>query len=359
MVTHQERRAASRPFFSICIPQYNRTAFLIELCRSLAGQTFRDFEVCISDDRSTDGRQADLLAFLEGSGLAYAYRLKEKNRRYDGNLRGAIELAQGDYCFLMGNDDALASPATLQGVHDDMARLGPAGVVITNYEDYTTGAKVERMRATENCGAGPGVAARHFRNFSFVSGVVLHRESAQKLTTDRWDGSEMYQMYLGCRMIAGGSPLLSLRRVTVRKDIQIPGQSVDSYAAKPPVWPCPIRARHLPLGKFGRVAVDAIAPYVRPDELQAEAERIFRQLYLFTYPYWVVEYRRVQSWPFALGICLGMRPRHVMRGVPLSWRRKAKLVSLYAATTLGGLAVPVPLFRRLQQTFFRWAKVVR
>ncbi|MDB9482187.1 glycosyltransferase, partial [Dolichospermum circinale CS-537/05] len=40
------------PFFSICIPQYNRTSFLIEACKVLAQQTFKNFEVCISDDQS-------------------------------------------------------------------------------------------------------------------------------------------------------------------------------------------------------------------------------------------------------------------------------------------------------------------
>src|SRR4051812_15316998 len=101
------------PFFSICIPQYNRTSFLIEACRSLSVQTFRDFEVCISDDCSTDGREAELGAFLQQSGMTFVYRKQERNSRYDGNLRAAIGLACGRYCFLLGNDDALASTETL------------------------------------------------------------------------------------------------------------------------------------------------------------------------------------------------------------------------------------------------------
>ena len=45
-------------------------------------------------------------------------------------------------------------------------------------------------------------AVRAFRHFSFVSGVVLDGPAARKMATDKWDGSEMYQMFLGCRMIA-------------------------------------------------------------------------------------------------------------------------------------------------------------
>lgn len=75
------------PFFSICVPQHNRTAFLIEACKCLAAQTYRDFEVCISDDRSTDGREQQLLDYLQNSGLSFIYKQQAKNLRYDGNIR--------------------------------------------------------------------------------------------------------------------------------------------------------------------------------------------------------------------------------------------------------------------------------
>ena len=43
---------------------------------------------------------------------------QERNQRYsDGNLRASIALAQGRYCWLMGNDDALASPDVLYDLH--------------------------------------------------------------------------------------------------------------------------------------------------------------------------------------------------------------------------------------------------
>src|SRR6202011_5713969 len=80
-------------FFSICIPQYNRTSFLIEALRTIKDQTFRDFEVCIADDRSTDGRSHEIVEYLQESGLSFAYQQNAENLRYDGNLRAAIGLA--------------------------------------------------------------------------------------------------------------------------------------------------------------------------------------------------------------------------------------------------------------------------
>src|SRR5215471_13023646 len=90
------------PFFSVCIPQYGRTDFLLEAIATLSSQQFRDFEVCISDDRSPDGRQEEIIAALKGGGLSYKFEVQKENRRYDANLRTAISLAGGRYCFLLG-----------------------------------------------------------------------------------------------------------------------------------------------------------------------------------------------------------------------------------------------------------------
>src|SRR5438552_2765885 len=97
-----ERRNLDRlPLFSICIPQYNRTSFLIEACKSLDAQTFRDFEVCISDDCSTDGRQPQVIDYLYRSGLSFVYKGRASNGRYDVNLRESIGLSRGRFCMLL------------------------------------------------------------------------------------------------------------------------------------------------------------------------------------------------------------------------------------------------------------------
>ena len=161
------------PFFSICVPQFNRTSFLIEACRSIFSQTFRDIEICISDDRSTDGRALELLDVLESHDIPFRYCCQPQNTRYDGNLRSAIDLAQGQFCFLLGNDDALASATVLKELHDRMLRFERPGVVITNYKDYKSGQTIRRVKEDQLFGAGPAVVVQSFRTFSFVSGVVL------------------------------------------------------------------------------------------------------------------------------------------------------------------------------------------
>src|SRR5215468_131184 len=135
----------TEPFFSICIPQYCRTDFLLAALASLSNQRFRDFEVCISDDNSPDGRQGEILSALKNIGVSYRLEIQQINRRYDGNLRAAIGLAGGKYCFLLGNDDALLDEHVLDRVYELMQTHGPCGVVIPNFQDYVTGAPMNRV----------------------------------------------------------------------------------------------------------------------------------------------------------------------------------------------------------------------
>jgi glycosyltransferase involved in cell wall biosynthesis len=319
-------------------------------------QSHKDYEVCISDDCSTDGRQAELLSFLEAQRFPFVYRIQPRNVRYDGNLRAAIGLARGRYSVLLGNDDALNGPEALASLKGAMDDHGPAGVVVPDFEDFATGGRAWRIRHTRNCGSGPQVAAAHFRNFSFVSGVVVETAQAQAVATERCDGSEMYQTFIGCRLIASGLRLLELGRVLVRKDIRFAEEVVDSYAARPRVWPCPIVERPIPLRLLGRVVADAVSPYVRPTKRQELYEKIILQLLLFTYPFWILEYRRVQSWPYALGVCLGMRPPVLTEGLGLSRTRLLRLKALYGLVTACGLGIPLGLFRSLQGPLYRLAK---
>ncbi|MGH7470079.1 MAG: glycosyltransferase family 2 protein [Longimicrobiales bacterium] len=353
MAERVEQRGAA-PFFSICVPQYNRTSFLIEACRSLAAQSFRDFELCISDDRSTDGREAELLDHLRGSGLSFVWEQRERNLRYDGNLRAAITLARGRYCFLLGNDDALAGPAVLQQLVPVLLHRLPV-VALCNYVDYASGAEFRRV-SDGPLGHGPEAAVRLFRHFSFVSGVILRTEEAQACATTDWDGSEMYQMYLASRALAAGGVAHGFALSAVRKDIVVVGEAVDSYARRARLDPCPIEQRRLNLVWIPRLMGAALAPYVPVRARSRLNRRVFLQLIGYTYPFWLFEYRRIQSWRYAVGIALGMRPRNLNAGQLLSRLDRWRVIALYALVTAGGLLIPRGWFERARGRLFALAK---
>jgi glycosyltransferase involved in cell wall biosynthesis len=352
-----ERRSSRAPYFSICIPHHNRTSFLIEACRSIDAQTFRDFEVCISDDCSTDGRSAELLEHLRRSSLPFVYRRTSANLRYDGNLRSAIALASGRFCLLLGNDDALAGADTLQRLREAIAAGPDPDVVFTNFSDYASGRITRRVARSGIVGSGPAVAGGRFRKFSFVSGVVLRREPAQRAAETRWDGSEMYQMYVGCRLIAAGGLLREADLVAVRKDIRIDGETVDSYARRARVRMTGIPEQRIPLTAVARLVIDALQPHLTGARVRTIGS-VTLQYFGFLYPYWLLEYRRVQSWRFAAGVARAMRPAATLRGCALSVAERAVATATYGVATIAGLAAPVGLLRLLHRPARRVARFV-
>ena len=352
MILRSERRAAPAPFFSICIPQHNRTGLLIEALKVVERQTFKDVEVCISEDCSTDGKQQDLIDYLQNSTLWHCCQPTERNLRYDGNLRAAIGLAQGRYCLLMGNDDCLQNPKILATLHAAIEAAPNPGVVIGNFEDWKTGKVTRRIRATQVQLGSSYTAVVNYRNLAFVSGLIVDRAAAQALSTDKWDGSEMYQMYIFSRVIAMGRPLLVVDQSFVRKDMEMEGEYVDSYAKWTKLEPCPVIERKMPFCQIGRVVADAVLPCLPKGREHKELELIFRQLYMFTYPFWMFEYRRIQSWNYAVGVCLGMRPGVVVGEVDVGWWRRMRLRLLWLASCLLGLSIPISLFDTLKQRLY-------
>ena len=188
-----------------------------------------------------------------------------------------------------------------------------------------------------------------------MSGVIIDRAQAQEHATERWDGSEMYQTFLATRILAGGGRLLGIAETVVLKDIQIEGEQVDSYARREHALG-PIKERPLPLAQLGRVVVDALSPYISLADVNRVVRNVFRQLLLFTYPPWLIEYRRVQSWRYAAGIALGMRPRNILKGIAISWWSKMYLRAMYFAVTLCGLLFPISLFERIKPRLHAFAK---
>jgi Glycosyl transferase family 2 len=350
------RREGCSTFFSLCIPQYNRTDFLIKALSTFEAQTFRDFEVCISDDCSTDGRTEDLLRHLRSSGLTYVYFRSSENLRYDCNLRRAIDLSTGRYVWLMGNDDGLSSPDALAVVRDELIRHAPVAVAITNYREALTGHVYRRMNTTGVLGAGLAAAVGSFRRYSFVSGVVFDGPAARREASPRCDGSEMYQMYLGTRLVGAGGSLLSVDRVCVDKDLQVPCQSVDTYRRLPKAPPWPVVERPLPMGRLLEIVAAGLEQYHSGRERERNLVSVAMQLYTFIYPFWGVEYRRVQSWSYALGVLIAVRPSRIARGLGLSFVAMLRLWSRFLLCGAVALVTPIGVFDAVRDPLYAIAK---
>jgi glycosyltransferase involved in cell wall biosynthesis len=93
---------------SICIPTYNRAGHLKNCLEAIINNERRaniDFEVCVSDNCSTDGTES--VVHCAQQRLAINYRRNTKNLGIPRNFLNVVEMANGDFVWLVGDDDLL------------------------------------------------------------------------------------------------------------------------------------------------------------------------------------------------------------------------------------------------------------
>jgi glycosyltransferase involved in cell wall biosynthesis len=95
------------PLVSICIPTYNYERFLPEAIASACAQTYRDVEILVSDNCSTDDTPRLAAAMVRGD-PRIVYHRNEHNLGMVANFNRCLELAAGRYVKFLCADDALA-----------------------------------------------------------------------------------------------------------------------------------------------------------------------------------------------------------------------------------------------------------
>ncbi len=344
------------PFFSFCIPNYNRTDFLLQTLKSIAEQNFTDYEVCISDGMSTDGRFSEIRNFLEINKISHKLCESTVNLQYDPNLRKAISLSSGQYLILIGNDDALSTPDILNHLHKVINDYPNAGVLITNYLELSSGRTFNRMKSTASVGKGPSIAANTFRDYSFISGILMHGPSARALASNRCDGSEMYQMYLGAAIVSSGKDLIGIHDICINKDIQISGLQVESMKTRVKLSPCWSDRPNLPMMHIFDTVSAGIESALPGQKLGKYYFSILKQLYSFTYPYWVLQYKHLQSFKYALLFFYCLRPSKLLRNRRLALLKLFYVWIIYLCTGITALITPPSLFKWLEPALYLLAK---
>ena len=121
------------PKVSICIPLYNRKKFIKEAVESAINQTFKDTEVIVLDDGSTDGSRE----YIEELNLPIKIYHQE-NAGHAKALNKLIELASGEYITFLDSDDVFF-PDTVERLYNTLINYGKNAISYGAY--YRTDAK--------------------------------------------------------------------------------------------------------------------------------------------------------------------------------------------------------------------------
>jgi glycosyltransferase involved in cell wall biosynthesis len=130
----------STPLVSVLVTTFNHSRFVVEALESVRVQTFRDFEVVITDDASTDGTADVIEAWLARTGFPARYLRNPMNRGICANRNTALSLTSAPFVCSLAGDDAyepdrlerqvaffLEQPEHVAAIYSDMRLVDAEG----------------------------------------------------------------------------------------------------------------------------------------------------------------------------------------------------------------------------------------
>ncbi|MEK7560244.1 MAG: glycosyltransferase family 2 protein, partial [Patescibacteria group bacterium] len=121
-----------RGLVSIGLPTYNRAALLRHSLDSLLAQTYKDFELIISDDGSTDNTQ-QLCEEYSAYDKRVRYIRHPKNIGHVINFEYVVRQARGEY-FMWGGDDDLWDKRFIEKVVAALEANPRASLAVSSYQ---------------------------------------------------------------------------------------------------------------------------------------------------------------------------------------------------------------------------------
>lgn len=131
--------ATSRPLISICIPAYKRPGNVARLLDSIRAQSFRDFEIVLTDD-SPDDSVKQVLSRYEDLPIRYLHN--DIALGTPANWNFGIGQARGEWIKLMHDDDWFAIPQSLQQFAE--ATRSGSKFIVSRYQNVFEDQHTER-----------------------------------------------------------------------------------------------------------------------------------------------------------------------------------------------------------------------
>jgi glycosyltransferase involved in cell wall biosynthesis len=131
-----------RPSVSVILPTYNRAALIGEAIQSVLAQTYRDFELVVADDGSTDDTELVIGAYADPR---IVYIPSEVNRGIAAARNLALTHARGRYIAFLDSDDVWR-PELLMTQIDFLEEHPEIGAVYASAQgmDTTRGPRPQR-----------------------------------------------------------------------------------------------------------------------------------------------------------------------------------------------------------------------
>ena len=124
----------NKPKISVVIPVYNGGKYLRQTVDCLKNQTFRDFEVILVEDFSTDDSMTFIQSVAKTDNRMKIIRRKQKGGTGTKGVIYGLSYCKGDYFFYMSQDDLIEND-TFEKLYNKALETG-ADIVVPNMVWY-------------------------------------------------------------------------------------------------------------------------------------------------------------------------------------------------------------------------------
>ncbi len=212
---------SSTPLVSVIIPTYNCAPYIVEAIESVLAQTYRNLEIIVVDDGSTDQTQA-VLAPYRGR-ITYLY---QENRGLSAARNLAIHHASGALVAFLDSDDVWY-PGKLALQVQALQQYSEAGLSFTDYQLFDESAVIEQSgfdaRVQRWVNQQKGATTRLvfgwiYRelllqgNYMHVSSIIVTRDALEQvgLFDEAFKVAQDYDLWL---RIAQRFPVVCINRI--------------------------------------------------------------------------------------------------------------------------------------------------
>lgn len=129
--------SSKKPFFSIITPLYNKEDYIANTLKSVLNQNFKDFEIIIIDDGSTDDSIKVVSQFKDPRII----KIRQDNKGVSIARNLGIKHAKGDYIALLDADD-LWKTDFLDSIYELITIYKDSLLFATGYASFYEGQKI-------------------------------------------------------------------------------------------------------------------------------------------------------------------------------------------------------------------------
>lgn len=189
------RQMQAQPLISVLLPVYNPDLRLLEAAiDSIENQIYEGWELCLADDASTDPKVRPFLERKAQDDSRIKLTFRERNGHISACTNSALQLATGEWCALLDQDDAFAEQA-LAFVALEIDEHPDAGLI------YSDEDKIDENGARSNPFFKTDWNPELFLGQNYINHLGVYRAELLRAIggfREGFEGSQDYDLALRC-----------------------------------------------------------------------------------------------------------------------------------------------------------------